>query len=500
MDHHQIAALAIAGAMLGLFIWDRWRYDVVAGATLFAGVAAGVVKPAEAFVGFSNSVIIVIASVLVVSKAIARSGILDAAAAKLLRPAKSLSAQIGVLTASVAILSAFIKNVGTLGIVMPIAIKTARRTGNSPSLYLMPLAFASLIGGAMTLIGTSPNLLISALREKQSGAPFNLFDFAWVGAPLALISVIFLTFGWRLIPQGLTPGASEEQQFDVERYMTEIRVPENSPMVGKTVGDIEDLVEGNLIVTAIVRDGRRQNIPTRRRPVSAGDVLIIRGGPEIVRSALDRGDLELEGSGKLTQEDGKADPDLESLEAIVGADSPLIGETAQQLRLRHRYDVNLLAVSRAGRNIGDRLQSHAFAVGDIIVLEGFRGSLTTSLAEMGCLPLADRDLGFGKRQNGLIPLAALGVAIVAIMTHYVPVEVGFFGAAVVTVMTGQLSLKSAYGAIEGPVLVMLGCLISFAEGLKETGVTDIIGRQLAGMAVNLPPSLSVGLILLVTMW
>ncbi len=483
--------------MLCLFMWDRWRYDVVAALTLFAAIGVGVVKPTHAFEGFSNSVIIVIASVLVVSKAIARSGALDAPVAALLRSAQTKDARIGLLAACVGFLSAFLKNVGTLGIFMPLAIKTARRNLESPSLYLMPLSFASLLGGAMTLVGTSPNLLISAIREVETGRPFQLFDYAWVGLPLTLIALVFLAFGWRLLPHDRSPGPNDEDKFEIERYMTELRVEADSALAGKTVGDVEDLVEGDLIVTAIERNDRRSNIPSRRRPLFEGDLLIVKASSDIVRSVIDKGGLVLEPASKPGGEGEHSE--LEAVEAIVGAESVLIGASAEDLRLRHNHEVNLLAVSRAGKLVTCRLRSHKFAVGDVVVLQASPTTLQTALGDLGCLPLADRNIGLGKRRHAVVSVAILAIAILTIVTHILPVEAGFFGAALFVVLTKQISLKTAYNAIEGPVLVMLGCLISFAEGLKETGVTTLLAQHLAAIATQLPGALSLTMILVVTM-
>jgi di/tricarboxylate transporter len=257
----QIAAFAIVFIMLALFIWGRWRYDLVAVLILLTATLVGVVPAAKAFDGFANPVIIIIASVLVVGKSISSSGILDGVIRRALRNLQSPSLQVGTLTACVAFLSAFIKNVGTLGIFMPIAIQVARRSNQSPSIYLMPLAFGSLIGGTITLIGTSPNLLISSVRQQLGGEPYRLFDFVWVGLPLTCLAVVFLAVGWRLLPKERTGARSAEEAFEIEKYTTELRITENSPFVGKRVGDLEQLGEGDVLVRAIAREDGHHYLP-----------------------------------------------------------------------------------------------------------------------------------------------------------------------------------------------------------------------------------------------
>lgn len=498
MSFLQVEALLLAIAMLGLFIWDRWRYDVVAVTVLLAALVLGVVKPDKAFLGFAHPVIIIIASVLVISKAIARSGILDGLMHRLLRDAKSTTAQVAILTTCVAFLSAIVKNVGTLGIFMPLAIQTARKSGRPPSLYLMPLAFGSLIGGTITLVGTSPNLLVSAIRESQFGQPYQMFDFAYVGVPLTLLAIAFLALAWRLLPVDRHPGASEEQAFEIDRYTTELLVPAASPMIGKTIGELEAIDDGNLIVTAIIREDGHHYIPSRTWQLYEGDILVVQGDPQAVKAATSKAKLELPGSGKIRSLDEELG-DMEVVEAIVGADSILLGESAERLRMRHHYETNLLAVSRAGRQIADRLQSHRFEVGDVVLLQGYQKSIMATLVELGCLPLADRNLGIGRKRNGAISLAVVVIAMLLMVAKLVPAHVAFFGAAVVIILTQQISLKTAYGAIEGPVIVMLGALIPVGEALKETGVTDVLGHQLSVAAALLPGGLAVALILLVAM-
>lgn len=488
----QMAAIAIVVVMLCFFIWDRWRYDVVALCALLAAVAAGTVPSEKAFIGFSDQVIAVIASVLVVSKAIARSGMLDRLARRLLNGVDSPSLQIGLLSAVVAFLSAFVKNVGTLGIFMPIAIQVARRSKQSASIYLMPLAFASLIGGTITQIGTSPNLLISTVRQDVVGEPFRMFDYAWVGLPLTLMAIVFLTFGWRLLPKDRKGAPSAEERFSIEDYTTELVVGEKSPLVGKSVGDLEKA--GEIVVAAVIREGGHNYIPSPHWPLFAGDILVVQAEPSALKNVLDEAKLDLAHAAELRKEEGQRD-ELSSVEAVVGADSPLIGRTARNFALRQRYDVNVLAVSRAGRRRAARLQTHEFGVGDVVVLQGWEKNLQETLSDLGLLPLADRAITLGKTSQGLIPLAVLAVAMVLISLKAVTVAIGFFAAAVAVILLKQISLKDAYESIEGPVIVLLAALIPIAQSLQTTGVTDLLGESMAAAGAGLPGFMALGMML-----
>ena len=457
MPLNQIEAFAIVGAMLALFVWDRIRYDLVAALALLAALLTGIIPAAKAFEGFSNQVIIIIASVLVVSRAIARSGVIDAVLRRWMQRITSPSAQIGILSGCVTFLSAFMKNVGTLGIFIPIAIQTAGRSKRSASIYLMPLAFGSLIGGTITLIGTSPNLLISTVRQEIEGKPFQLFDFVPVGLPLSILALGFLAFGWRLIPQR-TGQRPAEDAFDVDRYTSELLIAKGSPLVGQTVSALEALGEGDLTVAAVIRGGRQRAMPPAHWEFVAGDLVAVQADPALLKKLADEAKLEVAGAERLDASERQKD-DVIVVEAVVTDGSLLIDRTATGLHLRQRFDVNLLAVSRAGERLGARLHRLRFKSGDVVALQGWEQDLPTILAELGCLPLADRRLTLGQKRTGIWSLLILVAAMILVAVNIIPVVTAFFGSAVLVVLFRQITLKDAYDAIEWPVIIMLGCLI-----------------------------------------
>jgi di/tricarboxylate transporter len=491
-------AFAILGAMLILFASDRLRYDLVAGLALIAAALTGIVPPEKVFEGFSNPVIIIIASVLVVSRAIAISGVVEGLIRRVLGNTTSASLQIGVLTASVAGLSAFMKNVGTLGIFMPIAIQTAERSKRPPSLYLMPLAFGSLVGGTMTLIGTGPNLLISTVRQEIEGKPFKLFDFTAVGLPLTVIGVLFLSVGWRLIPKNRRGPSQSDQQFSIETYMSEATVPASSPLVGKTVQDLEDIGDGAITVTSIIRGDGRRYIPNSLSSLVAGDIVVMQADPVALKSLIDDTGLELRGAGKIAETNSKNDA-VENVEAIVAADSPMIGLSAESLRMRRRFEVSILAISRGGQAIHTRLTKTRFEPGDIVVIQGQHDALPDTLSQLGFLPLADRDLALGRKKLGFLPIGILVVVMILIALRIVSADIGFFAAAVLVVLLKLITPKQAYEAVDWPIIVMLGALIPVGEALKLTGASELIADGLTRIATHLPDTLALGLVLIVSM-
>jgi di/tricarboxylate transporter len=494
----QAEAFLIVASMLGLFGWGGLRYDVVALLALTAALLTGVVPADKAFHGFSNPVIIIIASVLVLSRAIAVSGVVEVAIRRVLRRVTSTSVQVGVLVACVAGLSAFMKNVGALGIFMPIAIQTAERSGRPPSAYLMPLAFGSLIGGTITQIGTSPNLLISIVRRDLEGHPFTLFDFAPVGFPLTLLAVLFLAIGWRLIPKGRKGRATPEKRFEIEDYLSEAVIPAESPFIGRTVQEIEELADGAVAVTAIIREGNRRYIPSGEWMLFENDVLVLQADPAILKPFLDQGELALIGASGEPLLVAKED-DLETVEVVVTADSPMIGQTSFDLHLRRRFEVTPLSISRGGQRITTRLNRTRFQIGDVVVLQGRSKKLPEVVAQLGCLPLAERYLTMGRKRPRLLPLGILLAAMGLVALKFLPVEAAFFIAAVLVLVLRLLSPKEAYEAIDWPVIVMLGALIPVGESLQATGASALVGDGLTLIARHLPGGLAVALVLLTSM-
>jgi di/tricarboxylate transporter len=497
MTLHQAEAFLIILAMLALFMQGRLRYDLVAALALLTAVVLGVVPTAKAFLGFSNPVIVIIGSVLVVSRAIAASNVLDVWIGALLARIASPSLQVGLLTASVGYLSAFVKNIGTLGIVMPIAIQTARRSNRPRSMYLMPLAFGSLVGGTITRIGTSPNLLISSVRQELGLPAYGLFDFVPVGLPLTTLAVVFLAFGWRLLPRR-DGQKSVEEAFSLESYTTELRVPPAIERIDMTVAGFEELADGEVSVAAILREGARRYIPAEDWKLFAGDVLVVLGDPVAVDKLVAKTGFEIFGSAELAAPDEKMD-EMEVLEVIVPADSLLVGETPATLRLRHRFGVNLFAVRKASNTVVGRLRSHRFEAGDVVLLQGWGKQLAASVAELGVLPLADRRLTLGRRVSGLVPIGLLAGALLLVGLRLIDVEIAFFGAAALTVLLRQINVKEAYAAIEWPVIVMLACLIPVGQGLKETGATELVAAGLTHVAARVPGEVAIGLVMLTAM-
>ncbi|HUU24172.1 MAG TPA: SLC13 family permease [Methyloceanibacter sp.] len=497
MTLDQGLSFAIILGMMALFIWGRLRYDLVAVLSLLAAIAAGIVPPEKAFTGFSDDIVIIVASALLVSAAVARSGVVERVVRMLGPYLTTINRQLFALVGSVTLLSGFVKNIGALAMLMPIAFQLARRTGTSPSSLLMPMSFGALLGGIVTLVGTSPNIIVSRVREQILGEPFHMFDFTPVGASLAVVGFAFLMFGWRLLPKDRKGAVSMDAAFNLDSYTTEVEVPKESPAAGQTVKKLEELGENEIEVITLVRGTKRRYEPGDNVVIKAGDILILRGEP----SALER--IVVLEKLKLTRDEGTKEKDTPTdeigvMEAVITTDSQLIGSSVGQLKLFDHYGVNLLAVSRTGRRIAHRLRSVRLKAGDVIVLRGNLTVMPETLGELHCLPLAERDLNIG-RKGSLLPIGVLAAAMALVAFNLVSVAIAFFGAAVILLVTRSLSLREAYDVIEWPILIMLGALIPVSDALRTTGGTDLIAGWLSVAAGQLPALGALALILAVAM-
>jgi di/tricarboxylate transporter len=507
MTFEQGLLFAILAAALFLFVWGRWRHDVVAVAALIAAVLAGLVPAEEAFLGFGHPAVITVACVLVLSRGLQTSGAIDLLAQRVLPTSAPPVAMLAGLTALTALLSGFMNNVGALALMMPIALQTANKAGWPPGRMLMPLAFGSILGGMTTLIGTPPNLIVSAFRDDEMGGPFAMFDFAPVGVAVAAAGVIFLSLvGYRLVPKRKRAGI---EGFEAGAYLTEARVPETARAIGMTLREVEErLEEANAQVLGLVRNEVRMRAPRMRMQVRAEDILLIEAEPEGVASALAALGMKLEedvapgaeARAEESQEDGTpgsgaaeketAPPpageegDVVLVELVVPPNSLLIRRSATQISLRDRHHINLLALSRQGRRSVGRLKSMRVEAGDVLLVQGTPEDIRAFGNEYGLLPLAERSLRLPERRRIGLVIGIFLAAIVVAATGYVPAAIAFAGGVLAAMVTRVVPPRSVYQAVDWPIIVLLGALLPVAGAMQTTGAAELLATGLVdGVAV-----------------
>lgn len=494
----QIIVFGTLLVTLAFFVVGRWRFDLVALLALLVVSVSGVVPAAQAFAGFGHPAVVTVAGVLVVSEGLRSSGVVDLIARWMARVGDHPVLQVTVLTTLVAALSSFMNNVGALALLMPVAIQMAHRSSHPPSLFLMPIAFGSLLGGTVTLIGTPPNIIIATLRTGTGAPPFRMFDFTPVGLGVALAGVLFISLtGWRLIPRREAQ-ASGKELFHIQDYIAEVRVPDGSPLVGRSLHELEVATEGNVVVGALVRGKRRLPAPSSAATLQSEDILVVEADPEALKEFLEAGRLELGGSTEL-EEDVLRSDEVGLVEAVIMPDALMVGQTARTLDLHWRYGVNLLAVARQGARVRDRLSRIRFQAGDVVLLQGEVGAVREALPVLGCLPLAERELGLGRPRRVLLSTAIFGAAVTAAALGLVSPEIVFVGAGIVMVLAGLLPLRRVYEAIDWPIIVLLGAMIPIGQALETSGGAVLIAGLLLEAAGQMPAAGILAILLVGTM-
>lgn len=496
----QMTLFALFGAVFGLLLWGKFRYDLVAFTALMSGVVLGVIPTKHAFDGFGHPATIVVALVLIVSAGLVRSGAVFLITRTLVDSTRKLGGHIVLMGAIGGVLSAFMNNVAALALLMPVDIQTARKAGRQPGLSLMPLSFATILGGMVTLIGTPPNIIIASIREDALGEPFKMFDFAPVGGITAIVGLIFVaTIGWRLIPQNKDGAEAGDPMADIAQYIAELTVPEGSKHIGKRLRDLYKTAEKNdVAILGLVRDGKRRYGTSHATKLLAGDALVL----EAVPDALDefRAALSLNFAEDKRQDLLQADGDgLQILEVVVTEDARINGKTAAVIGLGWRQHSVLMGISRNGKRINKQVRKTVVHAGDILLLlvpQDQGGDVTEWL---GCLPLAERGLAVTNEKKVWLAIGMFAAAVAAASTGliYLPVALGLV--VVGFVLTKILQLSDIYSHISGPVVILLGSMIPLGAALETSGGTDLIAGWLIDLTAGMPPWAILTILMIVTM-
>ncbi|AYF34924.1 SLC13 family permease [Vreelandella alkaliphila] len=494
----------VLGLTLAAFMWGRFRYDLVALAALLGSVMLGLVPSDEAFKGFGHPAVITVAAVLVISRGFERSGVVDIIANQVLKVGERLLLQLLVLVGTVVVLSGVMNNVGALALLLPVAMRLAREHNTSPSLLLMPLAFGSLLGGLTTLIGTPPNIIIATYRGNITGENFGMFSFTPVGIVVALAGLVFIVLvGWRLTPKR-SGQASTEEMFDTANYLVELKVSEESKANGLTLQQLHDELEETIPVLAVVREDNRRAGYSFHGVLREGDILLLEAGPDELKlledkvglSAIAEPEEDEKDSDEADSENGASQPSderqpvdtegLQLIEAVVRNDSMMVNRSVRQLRLNQQFGLHLVAVARDGGRLKQRLRDIRFQTGDVLLLQGSENEIADSLATLGCLPLANRELHLGQPRKLALSIGIFALAIIAMLFDLLPAAVAMSSAALISLLIGVLPLREGYQAIDGPVIVLLAAMLPVGEALETSGGAEIIADALLRFGVEWP--------------
>jgi di/tricarboxylate transporter len=531
MTTDQVLILTILFATVGMFLWGKWRHDMVALGALLACVLAGLIAPDIAFNGFGHPAVITVACVLVLSRGLQTSGAVDVLARKLLPSEAGPTLSLAALAGLGAALSGFMNNVGALALLMPVAVQLAQRLELPPGRVLMPLSFGTILGGMTTMIGTPPNLIVSGFRAEINGSGFGMFDFTPVGLAVATAGVMFIVLvGWRLVPARKQQGASD---FETGAYLTEARASRGSKAVGMTLQEIEaELDEIGAQVVGLVRNEVRLTAPQSSRTVLTDDILVMEAEVDALASVLSRLGLKLEESvkpakdtedeaaGQTQAEDKSTSPaddgadeaqessgegrgnreDIVLTELVVLPGSAIAGRSASDIQLRTRYGINLLAVSREGARSRTRLRTMQIRPGDLLLVQGSTEAVAEFAADFGSVPLAERELRIPSKRRAAMATAIMLLAVGGAAFGLLPAAVSFALGVLASMALRTVPPRSVYAAIDWPVIVLLAALIPVAGAMAATGTADLIAHFLLETVARGEPVVALGLILLVSMW
>ncbi len=498
MTFEQSTLFLLMGSVMGLLVWGRWRYDIVAFGALSLGLVLGVIPKEAAFSGFGHPAVIIIALVLMISRALSQSGAIELLSEKFIDASRSLVAHIGSIGLLGAVSSAFMNNVATLALLMPVDIQAATRAKRSPAQTLMPLSFATILGGMVTLIGTPPNIVISQFRETALGEPYSMFDFAWVGLGTAAAGLVFVALiGWRLVPASRSKTNMSDELRNLDDYIVEIGFDEDSPAIGQTIRSLEKAAElHDALILGLVRKGARLPGKALREKIRKGDMLVIKAGPKALESFAGELKLSYSRSGKHK---GPLAGTLSIAEATIPADARIIGRSAENIRLLYRHGIMLLGISRQGRSFRDRVRKVPIKPGDVLLLMGEEEQLDDIILWLGALPLAKRGLQVTQRDKaGLaISLFAIAIALSSLGLIYLPVALSM--CVVLYILLKVVTPAQMYDAVQWSVVVLIASLIPLAAALEASGGTALIANAIVGFTEGWPVVAILALLMAVTM-
>ena len=499
MSTNQILISAILFIALILFAWGRWRYDLVAMFSLLISVLVGVVPEDEAFNGFGHPAVVTVAAVLILSQGLQNAGVVGLISEQIKRFSFGPITLLAALTLVVTVLSAFMNNVGALALMLPITMVAAKEYDIPPARLLMPLAFGSILGGLTTLIGTPPNIIISAYRAEVTGEAYTMFTFAPVGIPVAIVGVLFIVvIGWRLIPKQRMLKNASLNLFEINNYLTEIQVKEGCDCIGKRLYELPILKNENIELVGVARPrGYARNV-SNTYMVKEEDIFIIRADPTEIKPLLDNHNFELLNTATHIYEE----PDKHStilMEGVVAQDSPLVNRDIRYLRRLSGRSVALVGLARKGTKVVRRLRRQSFNTGDVLLLQGHEETIDEQFTQLGLLPLAQRPLDLDRSRKVGIALSVFITAIILAMTNLVSLPISFILAVMVYVLSGIIRVREIYEQIDWAVIILLAAMIPVGHALETTKTTLWLANSLLGFMGTDSPISVLTLILIITM-
>ncbi|MEL0191119.1 MAG: SLC13 family permease [Halieaceae bacterium] len=498
MNTQQAMLFILIGTLFVFLIWGRYRYDIVAFGALLTAYLLGLIPTERVFSGFGHPAVIIIALVLIISRGLYLSGAIELISAALLNGTRRIGQHIALMAWVSAGLSALMNNVAALALLMPVDLQAAQKAERSPALTLMPLSFASILGGMITLIGTPPNIVIATFREEALGAPYTMFDFAPVGVAVAAVGIAYVALiGWRLIPVARSANRTNSPAQDLEQYLAELRVPSDATVIGEHLETLNAAAdEAGVQILGLIRDGERLPGMSAKIALQGDDRIVVEGGPDGIDAFVGALALSYTDSDRPSK---AVSGNTVMREVAVPSTSRLVGRSEFDLRLRYRHGVILLGISRNGVKIRERLRRTPIQAGDLLLLLGPEDSLDDVVEWMDCLPLAPRGLDVIQRDKAswAITLFAGAIGLASFELVYLPVALACV--ALLYILLDIVPLSQVYESIEWPVIVLLAAMIPISVALEVSGGTELLADLFVRGTQGWPIILILTALMVVTM-
>ena len=484
--------------LMGLLIWGKWRYDAVTLLCLAALVLLGIVPANDAFSGFGHPAVVTVALVLLISKGLQEAGMVSLAGNLFSRLTLGENQFLIMIMVIAALLSSFMNNIGAMALLLPITLSVCQKMAWNPSKFLMPLAFASILGGMNTVIGTPPNIIIAQYREEYTGVSFNFFDYSLVGLAVSVLGILFISIiGYRLVK--VRENTTEiTRLIDLKNYLFEVTVREDSKAIGLRLSEIKKIAGPETEILGLVNETGAVSSVSMATKIQAGQILVIKTSPDDISSIQEALGFEIADNLNTIQES-----DLDEMEVMVTAGSRLIGRKHEFLKRLASEDLALLGLWRQGAKFRTRLAREAFKVGDVLLL-GVRTKddegVKQKIKHLGLMPLMERELQtIPSRSRLLKSLVFFSLAIGLTAFNVIDIVVAFL-LCVIAFISIKVLNGNLYRNIEWPVVVMLAAMIPVGQALETSGISLNIANFISTTTQGMDMPWLILMVLVITMF
>ncbi|MDC1526252.1 SLC13 family permease [Gammaproteobacteria bacterium] len=497
MSDQSILTIALV-VLMGLLVWGKWRYDAVTLLCLAALVLMGIVPANDAFSGFGHPAVVTVALVLLISKGLQEAGMVSLAGNLFSRLTLSENQFLIMIMVIAALLSSFMNNIGAMALLLPITLSVCQKMEWNPSKFLMPLAFASILGGMNTVIGTPPNIIIAQYRQEYTGVSFNFFDYSLVGLGVSILGILFISvIGYRLVK--VRESTTEiSRLIDLKNYLFEVTVREDSKAIGLRLSEIKKISGPETEILGLVNETGAVSSVSMATKIQPGQILVIKTSPDDISSIQEALGFEIAENLNTIQES-----DLDEIEVMVSAGSRLIGRKHEFLKRLASEDLALLGLWRRGAKFRTRLAREAFKVGDVLLL-GVRTKddegVKEKIKHLGLMPLMERELQtIPSRSRLLKSLVFFGLAIGLTAFNVMDIVVAFL-LCVIAFISIKVLNGNLYRNIEWPVVVMLAAMIPVGQALETSGISLNIANFISTTTQGMDMPWLILMILVITMF